>query len=80
MVYSGCPMGIFGNWSGGWEYMLIGMVIWILVIVGTIWLILRFINKEGFSLSKKPLEILQERYAKGEITKTEFEKMKKELK
>ncbi|HLD72773.1 MAG TPA: SHOCT domain-containing protein [Candidatus Nanoarchaeia archaeon] len=79
MVYSGCPMFGFGNWSGGWGYMLIGMVIWVLVIVGIIWLILRFINKERFSWGKKPLEILQERYAKGELTKTEFEKMKKEL-
>lgn len=80
MVYSGCPMGLFGSWWGGWGYMLIGMIIWVLILVGIIWLIFKLVNRERLSLGKKPLEILQERYAKGELTEKEFERMKKELK
>jgi putative membrane protein len=71
----GGPMG-FG-WAGG----LFMAVFWILLIVGLAWLVRYLV---GFRTCypgrhETPLEILRNRYAKGEIDKKEFEEKKKDL-
>lgn len=68
---------MMGPW--GWVFMLI---FWVLVIValvyGVRWLAGR--NRQGGDVgSRTPLDILKERYARGEITREEFERMKKDL-
>ena len=70
------------NWGGyGWFFMAL---FWILLILGTIEVV-RVItrsardNRDGVPKSKTPLEILKERYAKGEIDKKEFEEKKRDL-
>ncbi|MEW6329260.1 MAG: SHOCT domain-containing protein [Candidatus Micrarchaeota archaeon] len=60
------PFGMMGM-------MGFGFIFWIIVIIAVVSLI-----EEG-KPSKNPLEILKERYAKGEITRAEFQRMKKEL-
>lgn len=71
--------GNMGSWAGfglGWIFMILfwGLVIWgILALVK---------NSSGRNEEKKgnsALEILKERYAKGEIGKEEFENKKKDL-
>ena len=68
-------MGGFGLL--GWIPMLI---FWALLILGVVALF-RYLGGSGRSGDKgrSPLDILKERYAKGEIDKKEFEQMKKDI-
>jgi putative membrane protein len=68
-------------WWGAWGFgmMLIMLLFWILVIAGLVvgvrWLL-------GLGKDRRfdsALEILRERYAKGEINKDEFEAKKRDL-
>lgn len=51
---------------------------WILVIVGVVWLITQMVKSDG-TKKKSAMEILKERYARGEIDQTEFEMKRKDL-
>lgn len=65
---------VFG--LSGWIPMLL---FWILLILSVVALI-RYLGRSGqHDSSKTPLEILKERYARGEIDKKEFYEIKKEL-
>lgn len=71
----------WGGWGMGWIFMI---VFWGLVIVGLILLIkwLASISRSRPSHDKREdsaLEILRQRYAKGEISKEEFEEKKRDL-
>lgn len=63
----------------GWIFMLI---FWVLVIVALVYGI-RWLGgrnrAEGDGAGRAPLDTLKERYARGEITREEFEQMKKDL-
>jgi len=65
----------------GYGYGYGGMFMWLvfLIIIGLLiyFLVHNRQTKDGHS--KTPLEILKERYAKGEITKEEFDKIKQDL-
>lgn len=70
------PMGFGYSYWSFWS--VIWLLLWIGVIVLIIWLIYKFIIKrEG--ISETSLEILKKRYAKGEISKKQYQEMKKEL-
>jgi len=56
-------------------------VFWILIVVALLWFV-AFATRRGDIPSKKEksaLEILKERYAKGEIEREEFEQKQKDL-
>lgn len=75
MVYS-C-WNLF-NIGGMWN-MVFGIIIVIGIIALVVWLIIKY-SKQGFGVNDKPpFEIAKERYAKGEISKKQFEEMRKEL-
>lgn len=68
-------MSGFGMGIGMW-------IFWIVLVVVVIFLVNNFLGgSSGRSVtsSESPLDILQRRYASGEIDKDEFESMKKRL-
>ncbi len=71
----------WGNWGWGMGFGWIFMIIfWVLVVLGVVYLV-QTATRSGKSPWQKemPLDILKKRYAKGEITKEEFERMKDDL-
>ena len=80
--------GLEGGWYGhtlfGGFFMIIALVA---VIVFVVWVVRELSggNRSGYGGGSKTddgkvaLDILKERYAKGELTKAEFETMKKEI-
>ena len=65
------------GWGMGWWW-----IIGIIIIVAIVWTVVKTMNKTSninTSSGKMPLDILKERYARGEINKEEFEEKKKEI-
>jgi putative membrane protein len=76
-------MGGYG-WGGGWGFGMIGMLLWwLLIILGIVllakWLFSGAPGGGGRHPENRALEILRERYARGEIDKKEFEERKRDL-
>lgn len=84
-------MMTWGGIGGGWGIltMILAVIFWVIfwaiVIVATIalvrWLYMKFFRGELWILGKRemPEDILKLRYAKGEISKEQYEAMKKEV-
>lgn len=75
-------MGGYG-WGGGWGFGMIGMALWWLLIILGIVLLVKWLVGGGpggaRTAGDRALEILKERYARGEIDKNEFEEKKRDL-
>ena len=77
--------GMMDTWGMGWFGGIFMIVFWILILVGLVfvirWLVQATGEKgNGVQHGSRAMEILKERYARGEIDKSEFEKMKQDLK
>ena len=79
----GMMYGYGGYGTMGWLGPIFMIAFWVLIIIGIVFLIKWL---AGLSRSESPservetpLEILKERYARGEINKDEFEEKKKDL-
>lgn len=73
------------DWGMSWFGMILMLIFWLLVIAGIVFLIRWLVQNMGgkthsaVGTGSHAMDILKERYAKGEITLDEFESMKKEI-
>lgn len=62
-----------------------GMFIWLIFIIGLVVALFYQVGNRGrnddrsYNVSKNALEILKERYAKGELSEEEYKKMRRDL-
>ena len=81
--YHGPGHGFFGQWSHMMPFG--GFFLWILIILAMIILVIVILKRrrpepgENTSSRETPLDILKKRYARGELTKEEFERMRQDL-
>jgi putative membrane protein len=73
--------GMMGGGMGLW--MAIAAIFWILLAVGvvllTVWGIQRFRTGPGHKTEESALDILKKRYARGEISREEYEEKKRDI-
>ncbi len=74
----------WGNYGMGWGFgfgWFFMILFWVLVIFGVVYIIKMISERTGkrHNREESALDILEKRYAKGEISKEEFEKIKSDL-
>ncbi|MGA2159056.1 MAG: SHOCT domain-containing protein [Dehalococcoidia bacterium] len=71
--------GMMGWWGLGFVFFIL---FWVAVIWFIVWIVRRSTGRGGLGMgmgSKSALDIAKERYARGEITKEQFEQIKKDI-
>ena len=70
-------MGLFGGWIG----LIINLAIIIGIVVLVVWAVKRFTsgNVSSGSAAQTPREIVQSRYARGEITRDQYQQILQDL-
>lgn len=73
-----------GPWFGGGVFMMLPMLLfWVLIILGGVVLVRKLSQSSHCNppvlVPGTAHEILKERYAKGQITRDEYEQMKKDI-
>ena len=81
--------GMTGGFGGfGWIGMIFNLIITVGVIIGIVWLVIWLIRRAGTngqanfgpaSAQQSPREILQARYARGEINREEYQEILADL-
>jgi len=70
-----------GDWWMGGGMWFFSILFWVVIIAGVVFIVKSMMerNKDETSYSESPLEILKKRYAKGEIDRETFERMKRDV-
>ena len=80
------PMGPHHFWGSGWNWlsivwMIVNMLFWLALLVGAVVLVVRLVRRSraggagrdrGPGADLTPQEIVQRRYARGEITREQY--------
>jgi len=76
----GMPYGMMDGYGMGYGNGILGLIFWILIIIGLVLLIKYLWEGSGTKREQESaLEILKKRYARGDISKEEFEEKNKDL-
>jgi putative membrane protein len=67
--------GTYAGIGFGWLFQILMFVAFFLIV----WMVIKSNPNLGKSTKGKPIDILRRRLAKGEITKKEYEELKKEI-
>jgi putative membrane protein len=81
----GPDWGMMGGWGGGWGPF--GMIIWLLIVAlivaAVVWFIRsasrRGMHPPGIGSRLPGLDVLEERYARGEINRDEYLQKKRDI-
>ena len=68
-------MGLFGGWIG----LIFNLAIIVGIVILIVWAIKRFTNRSVSTGTQAPQEILQARYARGEITRDQYQQILQDL-
>ena len=68
-------MGLFGGWIG----LIFNLAIIVGIVILVVWAVKRFTSGSVSSGSQTPREILQARYARGEITRDQYQQILQDL-
>ena len=68
-------MDMMNNGMNGWWMMLLPLFFWVLIIAGVVLIALWLLGRK----KESAVDILKQRYARGEIDKAAFERMKKDI-
>lgn len=75
-----------GWWGGGWDGMFFGPLFMLMVVVAVVVAVVLLVRRPGGSwhgtaqaTGRTPLDILKERYARGEIDKADYEERRRVL-
>lgn len=77
---------MYGGWMGsfGWIGMLVGLVFWVLVLGGLAWLVTWAVRRGSgsgvASTGSSAIEIARQRYARGEITREQYQQILDDIK
>ncbi len=87
-MFGFCNNGLWGGgwWGGGWM-MAITWIFWLLLIGAGVWLLVILIRRNrqlatptsALPPGESALDILRKRYARGEITKEEYDDMRRAI-
>ena len=79
-MHGGMMCQMCGGGYGG--HMWFGWIFWLIILGVIVWLAIVALNRykeRSHLMTETPLDILKKRFAKGEITKEQFEDMKKTI-
>ena len=67
------------GWDGGWMWLwgTLMMLTWVAIIAAAVWLIIRSVRGDGDS--RRAREVLDERFARGELTVEEYRERREAL-
>ncbi|MHB1001120.1 MAG: SHOCT domain-containing protein [Armatimonadota bacterium] len=66
--------------GGGWLMMIIITIFWLLILAGIVILVIWLVNRNKTpGAGENALDILNKRYARGEINREEYERMKQDI-